>query len=90
LTPLFVFDGLSIIGQEEMSLRAAKEATLRSEEAWALYCVAKTPERTRDAVTAFGNSGMSTCTNHGHIPMLTGNRRYSIKDPLSLLARDSV
>ena len=41
-----------------MSLRAAKDAARRSEEAWALYNVAKSPEQTKDAVTAFGNSGL--------------------------------
>jgi hypothetical protein len=58
LTPLFIFDGLSIVGKEEMALRFAKEGARRSEEAWALYNVAKTAEQTKDAVTAFGNSGM--------------------------------
>jgi hypothetical protein len=59
VTPLFIFDGLSIVGKEEMALRIAKDGARRSEEAWALYNVAKTPEQTKDAVTAFGNSGMS-------------------------------
>lgn len=58
VTPLFIFDGLSIVGKEEMALRTAKDGARRSEEAWALYNVAKTLEQTKDAVTAFGNSGM--------------------------------
>ena len=58
VTPLFIFDGLSIVGKEEMVLRTAKDGARRSEEAWGLYNVAKTPEQTKDAVTAFGNSGM--------------------------------
>src|SRR5436305_4405545 len=57
LTPLFIFDGLSIVGKEEMALRLAKEGARRSEEAWALYNVAKSAEQTKDTVTAFGNSG---------------------------------
>ena len=57
ITPLFIFDGLSIVGKEEMAMRSAKEGAQRSEHAWELYNRAKSAEETKDAVTAFGNSG---------------------------------
>jgi hypothetical protein len=53
LIPYFIFDGLSIIGEEDISMKAAKESGDRILEAWRLYC----NNQATDAVSAFGNSG---------------------------------
>lgn len=57
VTPLFVFDGLYIIGQEDMALRIAKEATRHSDKAWESYQNAKTEQQLKDAVKGFGELG---------------------------------
>ena len=54
---MFVFDGLYIIGQEDMSLRIAKEASRRSDKAWESYQNAKTEQQLKDAVKGFGDLG---------------------------------
>jgi hypothetical protein len=90
LTPLFIFDGLPIVGKEEMSLRVAKEAAIRSEHAWNLYAPAKTQEQTTAAVNAFGNTGeQSEYMRHLMKLILINLRCNSTKDTLSPLPRDS-
>ncbi|EGX94945.1 XPG I-region protein [Cordyceps militaris CM01] len=37
ITPLFVFDGQSITGQDEVSLKRARAANSKTDEAWSLY-----------------------------------------------------
>ncbi len=91
LTPLFVFDGISMIGKEEMSLRAAKDAARRNDAAWALYCNAVSKEQTTEAVTAFGNSGSShICPRMAFEPRLISDRLNSSGIPVPLFARDSL
>lgn len=55
MTPLFIFDGQSVVGQENKALKAAKEAVVRAQAAWALY----TNNEASEAVSSFGSSGMS-------------------------------
>jgi hypothetical protein len=54
MRPLFVFDGQSIIGKEDMALRVSIDALERTRKAWVLY-VDNEPS---EAVTTFGSSGM--------------------------------
>lgn len=54
ITPIFVFEGLSLYGEDEISLRIAREASTSIQEGWDLY----TAEKPNEAVRAFGNSGM--------------------------------
>lgn len=37
ITPLFIFNGQSIIGQDEVSLKRAQQANEKTTEAWGLY-----------------------------------------------------
>ncbi len=62
VAPLFVFDGLYIIGQEDMALRIAKEASRRSDKAWESYQNAKSEQQLKDAVKGFGELGKSSNT----------------------------
>jgi hypothetical protein len=87
LTPLFVFDGLYIVGQEDMALRQAKEATRRSDSAWNQYRNAKTPEESNNAVTAFGNLGIGSLNRSLYL-QLTSNRCDPAEDVLPLLPGD--
>lgn len=57
LTPMFVFDGLYIIGQEDMALRISKNASRRSDKAWESYRDAKSEQQLKDAVKSFGELG---------------------------------
>jgi hypothetical protein len=85
LIPYFIFDGLSIIGEEEMSIRTAKESGDRILEAWRLYC----NNQATDAVSAFGNSGTNLeAPNLGH--MLTPVRRYPCWNVFSLFSENSL
>lgn len=54
LVPLFVFEGQSVVGKEEVALQNARAALLKTEAAWNKYAENK-PE---DAVKAFGASGI--------------------------------
>lgn len=91
LTPLFIFDGISIIGKEEMSLRAAKDAARRSDAAWALYRNAVSKEQTTEAVTAFGNSCSSyVCTSLALESRLTSARLCPSGIPVPLFPGDSL
>lgn len=69
MSPMFVFDGLYIIGQEDMALRIAKEASRRSDKAWEIYKNAKTGQQRKDAVKGFGDLGI-------HSKMLTSTSLY--------------
>ncbi|KAH8801549.1 hypothetical protein F5884DRAFT_518715 [Xylogone sp. PMI_703] len=53
MKPIFVFDGQSIMGKEDMALRNAKSALLKTQTAWDLYA----DNHPEDAVKAFGASG---------------------------------
>jgi hypothetical protein len=56
ITPFFVFDGQSVTGQDEISMKRARAANRKTDEAWNLY---SNTEATA-AVHAFGASpGMS-------------------------------
>ena len=67
VTPMFVFDGLYIIGQEDMALRIAKEASRRSDKAWESYQNAKTEQQLKDAVKGFGELGTHSETSDQHL-----------------------
>ena len=56
MRPLFVFDGQSIIGKEDMALQISAGALERTKKAWKLY-VANEPS---EAVKTFGSSGIPT------------------------------
>jgi hypothetical protein len=58
IKPLFVFEGQSTVGKDDIALRNAKEALDRTENAWKLYINGE-PDK---AVTAFGNSRMQSST----------------------------
>ena len=90
VTPMFVFDGLYIIGQEDMALRIAKEATRRSDKAWESYRNAKTEQQLKDAVKGFGELGTysRTTTSTFFYFMLIETRCYSAEDVLSVLPGD--
>ena len=54
ITPFFVFDGQSLVGQDEVSVRRARAANKKTDEAWDLYFQSQAEQ----AVNAFGaNSG---------------------------------
>lgn len=53
MTPLFVFDGQSVVGKEDMALRNAKGSLVRTQKAWELYV----DNQPTDAVKSFGSSG---------------------------------
>jgi hypothetical protein len=54
MRPLFVFDGLNVVGKDEITLEAAKFALEKTSHAWNLYG----DNHPEDAVKAFGASGM--------------------------------
>jgi hypothetical protein len=54
MTPLFVFDGQTNVGRDEISLRKAKAALVETQDAWRLYA----DNQPDEAVKAFGSSGM--------------------------------
>ncbi len=54
LRPLFVFDGQSVVGKDEMALRNARAALSKTQKAWELY----SNNHPEDAVKTFGASGM--------------------------------
>lgn len=53
MKPLFVFDGQTNVGRDEIALRKAKAALEETEKAWQLYA----DNHPDDAVKTFGNSG---------------------------------
>jgi hypothetical protein len=65
VTPMFVFDGLYIIGQEDMALRIAKKASGNSDKAWESYRHANAAQERKDAVKGFEDLGTySTSTTN--------------------------
>lgn len=54
--PLFVFEGQSIVGKEDVLLRSAKESSVLNQGAWNQYST----EQADLAVVAFGHSGRQT------------------------------
>lgn len=60
ITPFFIFDGQSIVGQDDLTLRRGRAANQKTEQAWTLY----SESRAEDAVSTFGhNPGTSGCLN---------------------------
>jgi hypothetical protein len=56
IVPFFIFDGQSIIGQEEVSLKRGQQANQKTNEAWNLY----SQSQAEQAVRSFGaNPGKS-------------------------------
>jgi hypothetical protein len=55
MRPLFVFDGLNVVGKDEIILEAARVALQKTNHAWNLYG----ENQPAEAVSAFGASGMS-------------------------------
>lgn len=53
MEPLFVFEGQSIVGRKEMTMRTLKTAISETEQAWALY----NDGNPTDAVAAFRKAG---------------------------------
>jgi hypothetical protein len=53
MRPLFVFDGLNVVGKDEIILEAARVALQKTNHAWNLYG----DNAPAEAVTAFGASG---------------------------------
>lgn len=55
ITPFFIFDGQSITGQDEVSLKRGRAANAKTDEAWNLYSQSSAEQ----AVNTFGaNPGM--------------------------------
>jgi hypothetical protein len=52
ITPLFVFDGQSVTGQDDISMKRARAANRKTDEAWNLY----SNSEAHAAVSAFGAS----------------------------------
>ena len=55
MKPLFVFDGLNVVGKNEIILENGKLALEKTNDAWNLYG----DNMPDDAVKAFGTSGMT-------------------------------
>lgn len=53
MTPVFVFEGQSTVGKEEVALRGARSALVKTQKAWELYA----ENQPEDAVKKFGKSG---------------------------------
>ncbi len=53
MKPLFVFEGQSVVGKDDMALQNAKHALKRTESAWQKYA----ENRPEEAVKTFGSSG---------------------------------
>lgn len=53
ISPLFVFDGQSVVGKDSVALRSARAALGRTQNAWDLYA----DNHPSDAVKTFGSSG---------------------------------
>ena len=60
MRPLFVFDGLNVVGKDEIILEAARVALQKTNHAWTLYG----ENQPAEAVSAFGASGMSCYPIH--------------------------
>lgn len=53
IRPLFVFDGQSVVGKDEMALRQARVALTKTQKAWDMY----SKNQPEEAVRAFGAAG---------------------------------
>ncbi|TQS38015.1 hypothetical protein Golomagni_01489 [Golovinomyces magnicellulatus] len=53
ITPLFVFDGQSVVGKDEMTLRSSRESLVKTQRAWNMYG----DHQPNYAVKIFGSSG---------------------------------
>ncbi|KAI1262529.1 PIN domain-like protein [Xylariaceae sp. FL1019] len=51
VTPFFIFDGLCVVGYDEVAVQRAKEAVKGTDQAWELYFASHANE----AVAAFGS-----------------------------------
>lgn len=58
MKPIFVFDGQTNVGKDEIALRKAKYALSQTQRAWDLYG----DNHPDEAVKAFGGSGMAITT----------------------------
>ncbi|KAI9640216.1 hypothetical protein NHQ30_011454 [Ciborinia camelliae] len=63
MEPFFVFEGQSIVGKKEMTMRSLKAAISETEQAWALY----NDGNPTDAVAAFRKAGAIQITDLYHI-----------------------
>ena len=59
MRPLFVFDGLNVVGKDEIILAGANVALGKTNQAWELYG----DNHPAEAVSAFGASGMFSYLN---------------------------
>lgn len=53
ISPLFVFDGQSVVGKDSMALRSARVALGKTQNAWDLYA----DNHPSEAVKTFGSAG---------------------------------
>lgn len=53
ITPFFVFDGQSMVGQAETTVKNSRQANRKTDEAWEQYFAS----RAEDAVASFGANG---------------------------------
>ncbi|KAI0999191.1 hypothetical protein K3495_g9005 [Podosphaera aphanis] len=63
MTPLFIFDGQSIVGKDDVTLRSSCAALLKTRQAWKMY----EDNQPNDAVKAFGSSGAIRVNDLYHI-----------------------
>lgn len=83
MKPLFVFDGLNVVGKDEITLEAAKVALEKTSEAWSLYG----DNSPAAAVNAFGASG--TVLPPVSVCVLIPSRRDQSSRAIWNLARSS-
>ncbi|PBP27891.1 XPG domain-containing protein [Diplocarpon rosae] len=63
MRPVFVFDGQSIVGKDDMALKNARAALVKTQKAWELY----SNNHPEEAVKTFGASGAIRVQNLYHI-----------------------
>jgi len=63
MRPLFVFDGQSVVGKDEMALKNASAALVKTQKAWELY----SNNHPEEAVKTFGASGAVRAQDLYHI-----------------------
>ncbi|KAJ8069399.1 hypothetical protein OCU04_003054 [Sclerotinia nivalis] len=85
MEPLFVFEGQSIVGKKEMTMRSLKSAISETEQAWALY----NEGNPTDAVAAFRKAGAIQITDLYHIlqEVLTARGLEYMTAPFSACAQ---
>jgi hypothetical protein len=92
-TPFFIFNGQSVVGQDEVSVQRGKKAIQKTDEAWELYFDGKSPQ----AVNAFSpNPGAYPIQNlypllqtilkkrnlHFLVPPYNASAQVSSRDPI--------